>query len=425
MRLALNYQRVDPTKGGAETYVVDLCRKLIERGHEVVLHAAEWNREALPPGLQTVRVPVEGWTRPGKIRSFAENSARGLASGDHDCSIGFINTWGTDVLIPQGGVHEGSLEANAQRFAPGLARTAYLIGKRLNPKRGLYREIERRQYDPRARTRIVAVSNMVREHLERFHGVDPARVSVIPNAIDAGRLEVDDPAGARAEFRARMGLGPHDLVALFVGHNYRLKGLEPLLRSLASRKSRDPGARALSLVACGGGDVGPFRRLVRSLGLEETVRLAGFQADIRPAFHAADFFVLPTYYDPCSLVVFEALACGLPVVTTRCNGAGDVITEGTEGFVVDRPDAIDSLIIAYAALADDGRRRTMSEAARELGLRQSFDVHVDRLLQVCAEAARDRGSRAHRGATSRPLSTRSDRSDACSTGIGSTRGGTR
>ena len=57
--------------------------------------------------------------------------------------------------------------------------------------------------------------------------------------------------------------------------------------------------------------------MARDLGLQDVVHLLGFQADIRPCFHASDFFALPTYYDPCSLVVFEALACGLPVITTR------------------------------------------------------------------------------------------------------------
>ena len=78
--------------------------------------------------------------------------------------------------------------------------------------------------------------------------------------------------------------------------------------------------------------------MIRDLGLDDVVHLLGFLPDIRPAFHASDFFVLPTYYDPCSLVVFEALACGLPVITTACNGAGELMTEGREGFVVPAPD---------------------------------------------------------------------------------------
>src|SRR5439155_13157775 len=102
-------------------------------------------------------------------------------------------------------------------------------------------------------------------------------------------------------------------------------------------------------------------------GLGNTVHLLGFQPDIRPCFHAADFFVLPTYYDPCSLVVFEALACGLPVITTACNGAGELIAEGREGFVVNAPDARAHLADALDRMAVDEPRRLMSTYARKLG----------------------------------------------------------
>ncbi len=173
------------------------------------------------------------------------------------------------------------------------------------------------------------MSRMVRGYLERYQGVSRSRVDVIPNAIDAGRLAVDAPSLARGEFRTRLGLAPDDLVALFVGHNYALKGLAPLMRALAARER---SSRPIHLVACGGNDVGPYRALAGRLGLAKTVHLAGFQQDIRPPFWASDFFVLPTYYDPCSLVVFEALACGLPVITTACNGAGELIARGPRGL---------------------------------------------------------------------------------------------
>src|SRR6202011_200606 len=118
------------------------------------------------------------------------------------------------------------------------------------------------------------------------------------------------------------------------------------------------------------------------LGLADVVHLLGFLPEIRPAFHASDFFVLPTYYDPCSLVVFEALACGLPVITTACNGAGELITEGREGFVITHPDARGHLADALDRMANDETRTTMSVHATELGRAQSFDLHVSRLLEV-------------------------------------------
>ncbi len=169
-----------------------------------------------------------------------------------------------------------------------------------------------------------------------------------------------------------------------MGHNYALKGLAPLIRALASRKRP---ARPIHLVACGGNDVATYQALAERLGLAKTVHLARFQADIRPPFWASDFFVLPTYYDPCSLVVFEALACGLPVITTACNGAGELVVDGREGFVIPDPDATDALAAALDRMTDDTDRAAMSVQAARLGREQSFDRHVARMLEVFERVA--------------------------------------
>lgn len=391
MRLAVTFQRVDPARGGAETYVADLCRRLVAAGHEVALFANEWRPEALPAEVRCVRVEARGRTRWGRIWNFATNSERALRAHEPDCAIGFINTWHQDVLIPQGGVHAASLEANARRFPAGWRRRLYIASKKAHPKSWwLYRAIERKQYDPARGARVVAVSRMVRGHLGRFLDVPPERVRVIPNAIDAARLAIGDPAGTRAAVRARHGLADADVVGLFVGHNFRLKGLPALLKALARRSRIDPGGRPLHLLVCGGGRIAPMRRLIDRLGLSATVRLVGFATDIRDYYHAADFCVLPSYYDPCSLVVFEALACGLPVITTEQNGAGEVITQGGEGFVVPSPDSLDAMAAALDRMADDSARRAMSRRAVELGRAQSFDRHIEALIELCDEVVKSR-----------------------------------
>ncbi len=395
MRIALNFRRIDPSKGGAETYVVDLTRRLVEAGHEVAVYAESCRAGALPPGATFHPVAAPGWTRWQQTWNFARNSERALvraeAAHEFDASLGLINTWRHDVLIPQGGVHGASLDYNARRFANPVRRGLYRLGKRINPKAWVYRAIEARQYDAAVgERRYVAVSAMVRGHLQKYHGVAPERIAVIPNAIDAGRLNVEDPARARAELRAELGLAANSLVGLFVGHNYELKGLRPLLKGLRHRLDRDPIARPIHLIACGGGKPRAFRALADRLGLGGMVHFLGFRPDIRPCFHAADFFASPTYYDPCSLVVFEALACGLPVITTACNGAGEQVTPGREGFVIPQPDALDDLADALDRMTDDDTRRVMAGHARALGREQSMDRHVASLIAVLEQVAASR-----------------------------------
>jgi UDP-glucose:(heptosyl)LPS alpha-1,3-glucosyltransferase len=382
LHLALNFYQVDPARGGAETYVRDLCHWLVREGHRLDLYANQWREGALPQTVRCIRIAAPGWSRWRKIVNFARNSEAALRGTNYDCTVGFINTWYHDVIIPQGGVLQGSLEANARRFPAGWRRAVYRLAKRAHPKFWAYRAIEHKQYDPALGARVVAVSPMVRDHLERYHHISQERIHVIPNAIDVDRLMVPDSSATRRAFRHYLGLTEQDLVALFVGHNFRLKGLDPLLRALAERRRRDPRTRPVHLLVCGRGRPAPYRKMVRRLGLETMVHLIGFLPEVRDAYWASDFFVLPTYYDPCSLVVFEALACGLPVITTASNGAGALITEGREGFVLPAPDALDFLILAIDRLADDASRHVMAEQAAKLGRKQSFDRHVSQLLRV-------------------------------------------
>src|SRR5207253_5796178 len=121
------------------------------------------------------------------------------------------------------------------------------------------------------------------------------------------------------------------------------------------------------------------RRLAGQLGLGEAVRFAGYYPDIRGGYWASDFFVQPTYYDPCSLVVFEALACGLPVITTSCNGASELMTDGREGYVLTAPDALGELTQALDHMADDAIRAPMAANASRLGRAHTFEDHAAKL----------------------------------------------
>ena len=218
---------------------------------------------------------------------------------------------------------------------------------------------------------------------------------MIPNAVDPQRVKVAQPGAVRCAFRNKLGLEPADLVGLFVGHNFALKGLKPLLRAVGARNR--PGMRPIHLLACGGGHAGPYRRLARSLGIADSVHFLGFHPDIRECYAASDFFVLPTYYDPCSLVVLEALACGLPVITTLQNGAGELMTDGLQGYVVTSPDAHGELVAALNHMTEDPHRRAMAAAAARLGAEQTFDRHASALTRVFHEVAASRNNHRSHG----------------------------
>src|SRR5262249_49582738 len=156
---------------------------------------------------------------------------------------------------------------------------------------------------------------------------------VVPAAIDPGRFVETDRPLRRQRLRQQLGIGPDETVAAFVAMNYRLKGLDPLLHAVG-RLPRDVPFRLLRV---GHPRTERDRRLARRLGVADRVCFHGYSAEPRNCYFAADFLVHPTFYDPCSLVVLEALACGLPVITTRYNGASELFQSPGGGLVVDDP----------------------------------------------------------------------------------------
>src|SRR5262249_28039425 len=137
------------------------------------------------------------------------------------------------------------------------------------------------------------------------------------------------------------------------------------------------------------------QRLAQRLGVADRVVFAGYRADTRDCYFAADFLVHPTFYDPCSLVVLEALACGLPVITTRFNGASELLTSpadgAAEGFVIGDPHDQARLAEAMTKLLQPGRRRAMAEAARRKAATWTFDRHYREMLSIFTEAAARKG----------------------------------
>jgi UDP-glucose:(heptosyl)LPS alpha-1,3-glucosyltransferase len=383
VQIAFCHENVLPARGGAEMYVADCARRLAAEGHEIHLYACRWDATALPA---TVRVhPLPTPRGPRSLRPW-RFSAAVRAALDHDrpqVSIGFDKTFGPDIYYPLGGVQPASAAGNRRRHGSRFGRTIAGTVKTFDLAHYSFAALERRNLLGPTPPTLVVNSAMVRTHLNRYFAIPPERVRVIHNAIDPGRFAEHDRPRVRAEERRRWGIGPGEVVAAFVAMNYRLKGLEPLLHALAAT----PGLR---LVVAGSPKVDSWKWLARRLGVAERVVFAGPAADVRRVFFAADLHVHPTFYDPCSSVVLEALACGLPVITTRHNGAAELMHPPAEGYVVDDPHDHATLAALMGLLLDPVRRDGCGRAARKAAAAWTIEHHYRRWLDVFTEVARSR-----------------------------------
>ena len=381
MDIALCYESVLPSRGGAETYIGDLTRRLARDGHAVHLYASRWDPAALPASTHYHRLDVPKGPRFLRPWRFAEACEQALSHARHDVTVGFDKTWGQDVLYPQGGLHAASRFHNLLKYRSPVSRFAAAAGKLFDPAAHSFARLERKQYLGSKQPTIVVNSRMVRRHFEQFLGIGPESVRVVHSAIDPLRFAAEDRPKRRQEERDRWGVAPDEPVGLTVAMNYRLKGLAQLIRAAATM----PHGKRFRLVVVGHPRFARYERLARRLGVADRFRFQGFRADPKDAYFAADFLVHPTFYDPCSLVALEAQACGLPVVTTIYNGASELLTVPDSGLVVDDPHDATALGAAITRMLDPVYRRSASQSAREAASRWTFEHHSRALLDVFAE----------------------------------------
>lgn len=177
--------------------------------------------------------------------------------------------------------------------------------------------------------RIVAISERVRRQLKEHYHVADDRIVTIPNGINLARFDPHN-ASARSEVRRGFGVPDDAPLVLFVGSQFRLKGLEFAIRALGEMKTE------AFLLVVGGDTQAPFKRLAEQLGVSDRVIFAGARSDLPEIYPAADAFVLPTLYETFALVCLEAMASGLPILASPVGGIEDYLVDGANGFHIQR-----------------------------------------------------------------------------------------
>jgi UDP-glucose:(heptosyl)LPS alpha-1,3-glucosyltransferase len=369
--IALLVGRFVPAVGGLESWAHDLAVALAARGHPIRVLTTE--AAVHPPGVGVDLVPASG--RPIEQAQIFANAARRLKDHIlHDTGVGLS----ADILQPQMGCRALNIAREAAQHS---------LGRRLrlavSPAHQRYARVMVRLEGAQlaAAQCVIAVSRESKAAFRDRYAVPEQRIRVIPNGIDTRRFHPEHAAQARARTREALGIAPGTLVLLAAASNFRLKGVHHAIAALATIQ---PQLDGICLLVAGEGAIDEFRALAHRAGVADQVRFLGRVADMPTLFGAADVFVHPTAHDACSLATLEALACGLPVVTTRRNGAADGMTDGREGFVLQAPHA-EVLADRLLALRDPALRAAMGVSARLLAERHDFAATVDRLEQVYAE----------------------------------------
>lgn len=375
MKIALAHKRLD-LAGGTERDFYLTAQGLRDLGHEVHLFCSEFG-VAPPEGTLAHRVPCLTLGRTARMLSFALLGPKAILSHKCRVAVSFGRMVSQDILRCGGGSHRVFLQKMTQGEGP-LRRLWHRIS--------LYHRsllaLEAIQFRPQGCKKILAVSQEVKREIMAVYGVPEKRIAVIYNGVDQERFHPRNRYGARNRIRRQWGISLEAPLAVFVGSGFQRKGLDRLLAAWGS-----PGLEGIYLLVVG---EDAQRNRYRSWAEKQAkgrIIFAGRQEAIENYYGAADLLVLPAFQEAFGNVVLEALASGLPVVTTRAVGAAEVLTGELQQGILTSPDDPREIEAKILWMLERNRCPVLSAEARRIGESYSWKNHFQELEKHILEVA--------------------------------------
>jgi UDP-glucose:(heptosyl)LPS alpha-1,3-glucosyltransferase len=335
-----------------------------------------WHKVPSIPGPHLVK--FLGWLIANSFLRWSHRIFRGL-SFDLVLSPG-VNCWNADVILVHV-VFQRLRELSIEKTAEGAWRQSRSF--REQHRRAYYRlltALERRLYSDR-NTSLAAVSQRTAGQLAQYFGREDVRV--IPNGVDAREFCISERAEHRDQARRKLAFRDSDFVLFLMGNDWRVKGLPTILEAMAQLQELP-----LHLLVVGNDAVHPFREIAKRLGVLDRCHWESPLALAIDFYAAADLYVSPSREDSFGLPVAEAMACGLPVITSSCAGISAMIRDGIDGFVLPDPQDTHHLARIIQQLHSDAPLRSrIGEAAARTAQDWTWDrsaAEVWALLQHSA-----------------------------------------
>ena len=355
--------------GGAEAFLKRLGRGVVDLGHEAQLFTTDdWPQDEWTFGAIT-RLPSKS------ANTFANEVEQRRPLIRCDILMSLERIWRCDVYRAGDGVHRAWLdrrrefELPLERFVRGLNRK----------HRDLLR-LEKSLLGDRGATRVIANSQMVKDEIVDLYGYSQDKIDIVRNGVPLEKFRVDPEL--REKSRADLKLKPDQIALLFAGSGWERKGLLFAIEGMALCKNRK-----MRLLVAGRGNQRYYK--------PKRVQFLGEVPDLVRIYAAADIFILPTIYDSFSNACLEALACGLPVITTGANGFSEIIEDGVHGSIVDLANHIVRLRDAVRFWSDEARRvaarSTNAERASQFDISRNVTQTLQILVQAAASAASTSG----------------------------------
>ncbi len=366
MKVALVCKKYSLQEGGLERYTYFLSRELVRAGHEVHIFANSWQEES---GVIIHRVPLLRLSSPAKNLSFAFFANRALSKMKFDIIHSMERIFYQDIFRVSDGINPVQME---QQYPHPVVRFI----KKIGPRRIALSYLEHRIFVDKGCKIVMTNSELVKRNIVEHYRVDPENIVVIYNGVDTSRFNPKVKEKFRSSLREKYGIKKEELVLIFVSNNFKLKRLDLVLEAMSFLKNNK-----IRLFVIGADNQRTYRRWANNNGLSEQILFLGLKSNIEKYYAGSDIFVLPTLYDAFANVCLEAMACGLPVITTDSNGAADLISDNENGYIL-KTQRADELAAGIKALEPLSNRTRMGDNAAAKAACFTMEKHVTKVLKL-------------------------------------------
>ena len=359
--------------GGLQQDFLRSAEECRDRGHEVNLFSGQWSGSR-PQGMKLTLIPLRAFSNHRKYESFGRKLSRHFQKNRFDLVIGFNRMPGLDIFF----AGDGCFKAAAERKYGFLSRWI--------PRHRVITRLERDVFSSDSDTLILYLTSRQYEEYVRHYATPSHRLYHVPPYISS-RFMPSRNRETRMETRKLLGFGPEDFLLLFVGSDFRTKGLDRAVRAMASLppKWRD----RTYLLVLGGGRERKIRWMARMLNVQNQLRFQGPRADAPRYFHSADLLLHPSRKEAAGKVLLEALASGLPVLTTASAGYSTHVERSRGGLVLPEPFTQSRLNAALLdKISSNGTLRAFRNQACSYYKRSDFHSgakHVTDFLETVAK----------------------------------------
>lgn len=308
--------------GGMQRNFLRIAQACLEHGHEVHVYALEWQGER-PSRLKLTLLRIKTWLKHQRGSAFAQAAAEEIAKHDYDAVIGFNRMPGLDVYYAA----DPCFVARAQKQRGKLYR--------LSARYRDFAALEKAVFAPESGTEILVLSEVEKANFIRHYGTPAERFHLLPPEIATDRFASSDAPLIRAGLRAEFGIAPSEKLLVLIGSGFKTKGLDRALLALASLPAELRSRTRL--IAIGQDNPRPFLRLARRLKLSRQVSILPGRDDIPRFLQGADLLIHPAYAENTGTILIEAMAAGLPVLTTDACGYSPHVKRAGAGYVLASP----------------------------------------------------------------------------------------